>query len=77
MAILACQNGVPRLAVKHLIPWKGGIFHYGKDDLTGQGFRAAASALLNECGKWNADAIEAQLAQVESNKSRKACARAE
>lgn len=50
---------------------------YGKDDMTGHGFRAAASSLLNECGKWNADAIEAQLAHVESNKIRKAYARAE
>ena len=50
---------------------------YGKDDMTGHGFRAAASSLLNECGKWNADAVEAQLAHVESNKIRKAYARAE
>lgn len=50
---------------------------YGKDDMTGHGFRAAASSLLNECGKWNADAIEAQLAHVDSNKIRKAYARAE
>lgn len=50
---------------------------YGKDDMTGHGFRATASSLLNECGKWNADAIEAQLAHVESNKIRKAYARAE
>jgi integrase len=50
---------------------------YSKDDMTGHGFRATASSLLNECGKWNADAIEAQLAHVESNKIRKAYARAE
>ena len=50
---------------------------YGKDEMTGHGFRAAASSLLNECGKWNSDAIEAQLAHVESNKIRKAYARAE
>ncbi len=50
---------------------------YGKEDMTGHGFRAAASSLLNECGKWNPDAIEAQLAHVESNKIRKAYARAE
>jgi hypothetical protein len=36
-----------------------------------------ASSLLNECGKWNADAIEAQLAHVEANAVRKAHARAE
>jgi integrase len=48
---------------------------YAQDD--SHGFRAAASSLLNECGKWNADAIEAQLAHVESNAARKAYARAE
>jgi integrase len=37
----------------------------------GYGFRAAASSLLNEFGKWNADAIEAQLAHVEANAVRK------
>lgn len=50
---------------------------YGKDEMTGHGFRAAASSMLNECGLWNADAIEAQLAHVESNAIRKAYARAE
>jgi integrase len=32
---------------------------YAKEDMSSHGFRAAASSLLNECGKWNADAIEA------------------
>ncbi len=50
---------------------------YGKDEMTGHGFRAAASSLLNECGKWNADAIEAQLAHVENNSIRRAYARAD
>ena len=50
---------------------------YGKDDMTGHGFRAAASSLLNESGKWNADAIEAQLAHVENNAIRRAYARAD
>jgi integrase len=50
---------------------------YAKDDMSSHGFRAAASSLLNECGKWNADAIEAQLAHVETNAVRKAYARAE
>jgi integrase len=50
---------------------------YGRDDMSSHGFRAAASSLLNECGKWNADAIEAQLAHVEANGVRKAYARAE
>jgi integrase len=41
------------------------------------GFRAAAWSLLNESGKWNADAIEAQLAHVENNAVRRAYARAD
>ena len=45
--------------------------------MTGHGFRAAASSMLNECGKWNADAIEAQLAHVENNSIRRAYARAD
>ena len=50
---------------------------YGKEDMTGHGFRAAASSMLNESGKWNADAIEAQLAHVENNAIRRAYARAD
>jgi integrase len=50
---------------------------YDKDEMCGHGFRAAASSLLNECGKWNPDAIEAQLAHVEGNPVRRAYARAE
>jgi integrase len=50
---------------------------FTKDEMTGHGFRAVASTILNECGKWNADAIEAQLAHVEANAVRKAYARAE
>ena len=45
--------------------------------MTGHGFRAAASSMLNESGKWNADAIEAQLAHVENNSIRRAYARAD
>jgi integrase len=50
---------------------------YAQDVMTSHGFRAAASSMLNECGKWNADAIEAQLAHVEGNSVRRAYARAE
>ena len=50
---------------------------YAKENMSSNGFRAAASSLLNESGKWNADAIEAQLAHVEANAVRKAYARAE
>jgi integrase len=34
---------------------------YGKDEMTGHGFRSVASTLLNEQG-WHRDAIERQLA---------------
>ena len=45
--------------------------------MTALGFRAAASPILNECGRWNLDAIEAQLAHVEGNAVRRAYPRAE
>jgi integrase len=35
---------------------------FSSDEVTGHGFRATASTLLNECGKWNPDAIERALA---------------
>ena len=50
---------------------------YGKDDMSGHGFRAAASSMLNESSIWNPDAIEAQLAHVENNAVRRAYARAD
>ncbi len=50
---------------------------FTKDEMTGHGFRAVASTLLNECGRWNADAIEAQLAHVENDAVRRACHRAD
>lgn len=49
---------------------------YGKDDMTGDGFRSEASSMLNESGLWNPDAIDAQLARVENNAVRRAYARA-
>jgi integrase len=44
---------------------------YGKDEMTGHGFRSLAATRLNEMG-WNPDAIERQLAHAESNKVREA-----
>ena len=44
---------------------------YGKDEITGHGFRSMASTLLNEQG-WNPDAIERQLAHSERNHVRAA-----
>lgn len=43
---------------------------YGKEEMTSHGFRATASTMLNESGKWSADAIERQLSHVEPSKSR-------
>jgi integrase len=48
---------------------------YSQDEATAHGFRATASTLLNESGLWSADAIERQLAHVESNDVRRAYAR--
>jgi integrase len=45
---------------------------YTSDEMTAHGFRAMASTLLNESGKWHPDAIERALAHSESNKSRAA-----
>ncbi|WP_034995523.1 tyrosine-type recombinase/integrase [Beijerinckia mobilis] len=50
---------------------------FGQEEMTGHGFRAAASSMLNECGRWNPDAIEAQLAHIEGNAVRRAYQRAE
>ncbi|MEW9855159.1 tyrosine-type recombinase/integrase [Novosphingobium sp. M1R2S20] len=48
---------------------------YGKDEMTGHGFRALAATLLNEMGCWNPDAIERQLAHADGNSIRRAYAR--
>ena len=50
---------------------------YAQDEMTAHGFRASASTLLNESGKWTPDAIERQLAHVENNDVRRAYARGE
>jgi len=50
---------------------------YAQDEMTGHGFRAMASTLLNEMGKWNPDAIERQLAHAEANAVRRAYTRGE
>jgi integrase len=43
---------------------------YDKTELTVHGLRSTASVLLNESGKWHADAIERQLAHQEANEVR-------
>lgn len=50
---------------------------FTKDEMTGHGFRSSASSMLNETGRWNPDAIEAQLAHVENNAVRRAYHRAD
>ncbi|RYG38824.1 MAG: DUF4102 domain-containing protein [Burkholderiales bacterium] len=40
---------------------------YAGDEMTGHGFRAMASTLLNESGKWNPDAIERALSHKVSD----------
>jgi integrase len=50
---------------------------YAKDEISGHGFRATASSLLNESGRWHPDAIERQLAHIERNVVRAAYARGE
>ena len=50
---------------------------YSKDQVVPHGFRATASTLLNESGKWNPDAIERQLGHIESNDVHRAYARGE
>jgi integrase len=49
---------------------------YSRDEMTGHGFRAMASSLLNEKG-WHPDVIELQLAHSERNKVRAAYNRAQ
>jgi integrase len=49
---------------------------YGREEMTGHGFRTLASTLLNEMG-WSADAIERQLAHGERDEIRGAYNRAE
>ena len=49
---------------------------FAKEDMTGHGFRAMASTLLNEQG-WHPDPMELQLAHAERNKVRAAYNRAQ
>lgn len=49
---------------------------YSGDEATAHGFRATASSLLNESGKWSADAIEAELGHVGADEVRRAYHRA-
>ena len=48
---------------------------FRKEEMTADGFRSAASSILNECGLWHADAVERQPAHVDNDSVRRACAR--
>ncbi len=50
---------------------------YKTDEATAHGFRATASTILNESGKWHQDAIERQLAHIEGSDVRRAYAHGE
>ena len=50
---------------------------YGQEEMTAHGFRAMAATLLNEMGQWTPDAIERQLAHLESDGVRRAYVRGE
>jgi integrase len=45
---------------------------YSSEEMSAHGFRAMASARLNEMGRWNPDAIERQLAHQEEDSVRRA-----
>jgi integrase len=45
---------------------------FSGDEMTAHGFRAMASTLLNESGKWHPDAIERALAHGDTDKVRAA-----
>jgi integrase len=45
---------------------------FSADEMSAHGFRAMASTLLNESGKWHADAIERALAHKDTDKVRAA-----
>ena len=49
---------------------------FTKNEATSHGFRASASSLLNESGKWSADAIEAELGHSDPDAVRRAYHRA-
>jgi len=50
---------------------------YGPEEMTAHGFRSMANSLLNECGRFSADAIERQLAHQDKNSVRRIYMRAE
>lgn len=50
---------------------------YSQEEMTAHGFRAMAATLLNEMGIWNPNAIEKQLAHLDTSIVRRAYTRGE
>lgn len=50
---------------------------FTKDEMTSHGFRASANSLLNESGRWNPDAIEAEQSRMGADEVRRAYHRAQ
>ena len=50
---------------------------YSPNEMTAHGFRSMAATLLNEMGIWNPDAIEKQLAHLDTSAVRRAYTRGE
>lgn len=44
---------------------------FSPDEMTSHGFRTSGCSLINESGKWNPDAIEAELAHADANQVRR------
>ena len=49
---------------------------FSKDEASSHGFRSSATSLLNECGKWDKDAIEVEMAHIGADQVRRAYHRA-
>ena len=70
--VFPSERGAERCMSENTVRLAIRTLGYGADIMTAHGFRGMASTLLNESGKWSADAIELQLAHVDSNAVRSA-----
>src|SRR3546814_12551794 len=77
MVVLPCVRSNDRAISDNTINAALRRLGYDKTEMTGHGFRAMASSMLNESRKWHPDAMERQLAHVESNDVRRAYLRGE
>ena len=70
--VFPSERGAQRCMSENTVRLAIRTLGYGADVMTAHGFRGMASTLLNESGKWSADAIELQLAHIDSNAVRSA-----